>query len=206
MKAAGQDSAEAWAKVKEWTAKKRDFLQNRVDLPLVKSQNGGIMRLRGDPVTISSIEKPVEKPIEQRNSSRGKPSAIMHFDVELNTRQKAILEKLPEYDSREVFAKNDVNMSDLSVLTAKTGDEFALFTREGKRLVIRGNSSKVNIGKEEAIELNRHGYIWSGHTHPGADKNCLLASDGDMLILSCFDQQRSVIYNSVGDYRDFWKE
>ena len=33
MKAAGQDSAEARAKVKEWTAKKRDFLQNRVDLP-----------------------------------------------------------------------------------------------------------------------------------------------------------------------------
>lgn len=60
MKAAGQDSAEARAKVKEWTAKKRDFLQNRVDLPLVKSQNGGIMRLRGDPVTISSIESPLK--------------------------------------------------------------------------------------------------------------------------------------------------
>ena len=43
MKAAGQDSAEARAKVKEWTAKKWDFLQNRVDLPLAKSRNGGII-------------------------------------------------------------------------------------------------------------------------------------------------------------------
>lgn len=33
MKAAGQDPSEARAKVKAWTAKKRDFLQNRVDLP-----------------------------------------------------------------------------------------------------------------------------------------------------------------------------
>ncbi len=33
MKAAGQDPSEARAKVKAWTTKKRDFLQNRVDLP-----------------------------------------------------------------------------------------------------------------------------------------------------------------------------
>lgn len=58
MKAAGQDSAEARAKVKEWTAKKRDFLQNRVDLPLAKAQKGGIINAVSNaltPVTGASI-------------------------------------------------------------------------------------------------------------------------------------------------------
>ena len=47
MKAAGQDPAEARAKVKAWERKKTEFLQNRVTLPLANSPNGGIISSEG---------------------------------------------------------------------------------------------------------------------------------------------------------------
>lgn len=153
-------------------------------------------------MTISSIEQP----IEQQHTGKGNPNAILLYDVELNNRQKELLDKLPEYDSRTTVSKNDVNMSDLSALTAKTGDEFAMFTKGNERLIIRGAYNKVNIGLEEADFLASQGYKWSGHTHPGTDMHCLEASGGDWQILSCFHQSSMVIYNSKGQYRLFIKE
>lgn len=148
----------------------------------------------------------ISSPIEARNDSRGKPNAILHFDIELNSRQKRILEALPDYNSRVIVKKENVSMADLSALTAKTGDEFALFTKGGERLVIRGNSFKVEIDQEEAGILNGQGFTWSGHTHPGTDFNCMSASDGDYLILNQFSQNSSVIYNSTGDFAVFSKD
>ncbi|MCD8383272.1 MAG: phage minor capsid protein [Clostridiales bacterium] len=169
---------------------------------VASSGETGIIKLGNNSVTISSIDSP----IEQRNTSRGKPGAILHFDVELNTRQQALLDSLQEYDSRVTISKSDVNMTDLSALTAKTGDEFAMFTKGGDRLIVRGNSVMVNITLEEARELAAAGYTWSGHTHPGTGTSCLIPSSGDKSVLACFDQPSSCIYNSVGDYYVFWKE
>lgn len=154
-------------------------------------------------VTISSS---IEAPIESKHTGKGNPNAILTFGVELNNRQKQLLDKLPEYDKRTMVPKNSVNMSDLSALTAQTGDEFAMFTKGNERLIIRGNTVKVNINLDEAKNLAAQGYRWSGHTHPGEDKNCLLASAGDQLVLNCFKQAKSVIYNSKGQYRTFFKE
>lgn len=97
-------------------------------------------------------------------------------------------------------------MKDLSALTAYTGVEFAMFTKGSERLIIRGSSSHVNIGFAEAILLSKHGFRWSGHTHPGTDRNCSMPSTGDKEILKCFRQNISVIYDSKGQYRTFEKE
>ena len=102
--------------------------------------------------------------------------------------------------------RESVNMADLSALTAKTGNEFAMFTKQSERLVIRGNASKVNIGVEEALILAAEGYRWSGHTHPGVGINVLMPSSGDKEILRCFGQDNSVIYNSKGVFATFGKE
>lgn len=152
-------------------------------------------------MTISAIEQP----IEQQHTGKGNPNAILTFDVDLNNRQKELLEGLPEYDSRIIVPKESVNMSDLSALTAKTGDEFAMFTRGNERMVIRGNSIMVNTGINEAKQFAEQGYKWSGHTHPGFDFLCMQPSDGDYEILDCFNQKISVIYNSKGDFRTFEK-
>ena len=166
------------------------------------SGESGIIKLRSDNMSISSIEVP----IEQRHTGKGNPNAVLMFDIELNNRQRALLDSVPDYDSRVTVPKSSVNMADLSALTAKTGDEFALFTKGNERLIIRGNSVKVNITPEDARGLAKNGFKWSGHTHPGSDFNCLMPSDGDKAVLCEFEQTTSAIYNSKGMFATFGKE
>ena len=47
MRAAGQDSAEAREKVKEWQSQKNDFLSNRVTLGIANTENRGIIKTDG---------------------------------------------------------------------------------------------------------------------------------------------------------------
>ncbi|MGN0552165.1 MAG: hypothetical protein ACI4I1_02195 [Oscillospiraceae bacterium] len=148
----------------------------------------------------------IEQPIEQKHTGKGNPNAILIFDVELNSRQERLLKLLPEYDSRAIVPKGSVNMADLSALTAKTGNEFAMFTKGNERMVVRGNTGGVNIDVEQAMHLNTEGYRWSGHTHPGTEINTTIPSSGDKEILNCFDQEQSVIYDSKGNFRTFEKE
>ena len=155
---------------------------------------------------INSIERPIELPIEQRNTGKGNPNAILQIGRPLNNRQQQLLEQLSEFDSRVIVAKNDVKMTDLSALTAVTGDEFAMFTKGGERLIIRGSSVQVNIDNEAAKELSAKGYRWIGHTHPGMDYNALQASPGDKAVLQCFNQKNAVIYNSKGQFLIFERE
>lgn len=141
--------------------------------------------------------------IMSRNSGRGNPGAITHFDVDLNTRQKNLLQQLPDCDSSIIISKGDVNLKDLAALTAKTGDEFAMFTRGSQRMIIRGNASAVNIDGTMAQELYNEGFKWSGHTHPGTGINVKFASEGDMYILEQFNQTQSVIFDSQGNFSLF---
>ena len=149
--------------------------------------------------------KVINSPIERGNN--GNPAAIMHFDVDLNNRQKRLLESLPEYGSRITVPKKDVNMRDLSALTAKIGSEFAMFTKGKERLIVRGGPSNTPITVEDAEELAKAGYRWSGHTHPGSGMNVLTGSGGDYTILGVFEkytgQTLSAVYDSLGRYNTF---
>lgn len=149
-------------------------------------------------MTVSSIDSP----IEQRHTGKGNPNAIMIFDVPLNNRQQALLDVLPEYDSKITVPRNSVNMADLSALTAKTGVEFAMFTKGSERLIIRGNEYMVNFDVEQAEKFAAQGYKWSGHTHPGTGQLCLFPSDGDRGILKAFGQKISVIYKFTRTFFD----
>lgn len=148
----------------------------------------------------------IEQPIEQQHTGKGNPNAVLTFDVPLNNRQSAILARLGDYDSRVTVSKKDVNMADLAAFTAKTGHEFAMFTKGNERLIVRGNGVKVEIDLEQAAELAAAGYRWSGHTHPGDTINCLMPSPGDKAVLAAFKQDVSVIYNSKGQFATFEKE
>jgi len=141
--------------------------------------------------------------IENRYTGVGVPSDIYNYGKPLNGRQQALLDKLPGYNSRAVVGKDDVSMNDLSALTAQEGVEFAMFTRGSERLVVRGDAEHVNIGSSSAAELRFQGYKWSGHTHPGDSRIVLRASKGDKSVLRAFNQNVSVIYNSVGGYQTF---
>ena len=93
----------------------------------------------------------IETPIEQRNTSKGRPSAIVIFGRPLNNMQEKLLKSLSEYDSRVVVKKSEVRMMDLAALTAVTGVEFALFSRGSECLVIRGDAVHVNIDLEAVL-------------------------------------------------------
>lgn len=165
--------------------------------PLTGGGKSGIIKMRGDNVPT------IRQPIEQRNTGKGSPNAMLHFDRPLNNRQMRLLEQLPVFDSRATVRKKAVNMRDLAALTAQTGDEYALFTRKGERLVIRGSAAMTNIDEQTAREMAAAGWRWSGHTHPGTDLFCLYSSEGDRLVLDAFGQETSVIYNSLGQWLTF---
>ncbi len=143
------------------------------------------------------------QPIEQRNTSKGNPGAMLHFDRPLNNRQIRLLDALPAFDSRTTVRKSDVNMRDLSALTAFTGVEYALFTRRGERLIIRGSEYMTNIDPETAAQMAADGWRWSGHTHPSAGVNARTASSGDYRILEAFGQQYSMIVDIAGRFDIF---
>ena len=147
------------------------------------------------------IGKVISNPIEF-----GHPVDVVFGTKALSRRQQNILDKLPDYGSRAVVKKKDVSMLDLSALTAKTGNEFAMFTCERERLVIRDDIETVPIRSDDAIKLREAGYRWSGHTHVGITNADLVASKGDIEILEAFKQENSVIYNSLGMHKKIKEE
>lgn len=104
------------------------------------------------------------------------------------------------------MSKKDVNLKDISALTAKTNVEYALFTRKGERMVIRGANDHVQITAALARDMAAQGWRWSGHTHPGEGSNVKIASPGDMEVLKAFGQNYSVILDSTGKYEVFGGE
>lgn len=158
---------------------------------LQSTQNSGI------------ISMSIDQPINARDSTVGKPNAVSIFGSKLSKRQETLLSQLPGYDSRVTVPKRSVNMKDLASLTAKTGVEFAMFTKGGERLIVRGNRARVNISVEMAKSLAADGYRWSGHTHPGSDELTTMASYGDVEVLKAFGQLQSAIYDSLGRHQIF---
>ena len=144
--------------------------------------------------TISNMSGIINKPIEQAH-----PSDV-RWGKELSKRQQSILDQLPNYGDRVTVNKRDVSMLDLSSMTAKTGDEFAMFTRQEKRLIVRGSKENIPLSEIDLLKLRDDGYKWSGHTHPGFMGANLIASQGDKDVLSLFEQGNSAIYNAAGRY------
>lgn len=199
-KEAGLPTQHARAEAAGFTWKDAKAAERAAKKSIAKQKKTDILKIGNAPTAHQ-----INSPIESRNTANGKPGAIIHFGASLNKRQQAVLDRLPDYDSRVVVKKSSVSMKDLSALTAETGVEFAMFTKGAERLIVRGDKVSVAIDAEEAHALAKAGYRWSGHTHPGFDLNTLLASSGDIQVLGCFSQAQSVIYNAMGDYLVFGK-
>lgn len=142
-------------------------------------------------------KRKIAMPIESRHSV-GKPPGIALFGDKLSKKQQKLLTKLQKYDEKVVVSKRSVSMKDLAALTAHEGVEFAMFTRKGKRLIIRGGRNDVNIDDEKMKKLAQLGYRWSGHTHPVTNLHELVPSPGDRNVLRASGKNLSVIYSSTG--------
>lgn len=133
----------------------------------------------------------------------GNPRAIVRGLGGLNKAQQQTLSQLPRYGSRTIIPKRWFGSRDLAALTTETGDEFAMFSSRGQRMIIRGDFESVPINAHDAQALASQGWRWSAHTHPGTTPLVLRSSEGDRIILSYFANQRSAIFNSLGDRKLF---
>lgn len=138
-----------------------------------------------------------------RDANIGNPAAIAKGFGELSTRQSRMLDALPEYGNSVIQHKSDVTMTDIAALTAKTGDEFAIFTRGSQRMIMRGDSASVPITPEIAAKMSDEGWRWSAHTQPGLETRHTIASAGDQAVLEAFGQEHSLIMNSRGQANVF---
>ena len=140
-------------------------------------------------------------------SASGNPKDIIFEGAELNKRQQKLLQQLQNYGDRAIVRKSDVNLNDISALTAYSGNEYALFINSGRRMVIRGDSRTVPGDINIAQNLSGQGWRWSGHSHPGMTRTVLAPSRPDRIILQQFKNQTySATVNSVGGYQRFSKD
>lgn len=136
------------------------------------------------------------------SNASGKPAAIARGMGALNSRQKTVLDRLPVYGSKTIAHKS-FGQRDLSALTAATGDEFAMFSTGGRRLIYRGDFESVPITPAIGSDLAAQGWKWSSHVHPGFDVGVLHSSLGDRAVLAAMGGGKSAVCNSDGQLRLF---
>ena len=154
---------------------------------------------------LSQFEKFKQSQPKRITISASSPGEIAHGYGELSARQAKHLAELPAPGKTINLFKSDINVTDLAALTAKTGDEFYMFTLGSKRIIVRGFSDKFRIEGELFNKLTTQGWRLSAHTHPGTANKVLLSSGADRATLKVLGQEQSVIVNSSGSRRIFTK-
>lgn len=146
----------------------------------------------------------------RRTSETGKPVLIFNTQYgKLSKTQKLLLLKLKSSNVVSFDRVDDnihIKMKDLSCLTAFTGREYSLFSRNDRQFLIVGTDRGICIDEQLSNQLIKTGYKWTGHTHIGDTELCLMPSDADYRTLKKFKQKQSVIYNSIGQFYVFGKE
>ena len=113
--------------------------------------------------------------------------------VNLKARQEAIYQKIPNRNDAEIFRKKQVNIKDLAALTAYTGDEFALFYKGKRAIVVHGSPSNCNVYGETYDTIIREKWVWIAHSHPTTTKLKPSPSDVDSLKLFTWQKESSII-------------
>ena len=136
----------------------------------------------------------------------------------LNKRQRELLDLLSEpgstvivpkktvsmNDSTVIVPKKTVSMNDLRQLTNVTGDEFNMFTKSGRRLIIRGSGNTISISKEMYDDLMAGVYgKFSGHTHPPG--HSLDPGPADEGFLRSLGQKRSSVWGNSDGHNEGWR-
>ncbi|MES9903020.1 MAG: hypothetical protein ABW168_10090 [Sedimenticola sp.] len=101
------------------------------------------------------------------------------------------------FGAETTILKKGFGNNDLAVLSAATGDEFAMFTTGGRRLIVRGDADGVPISTLDgsAQRLADQGWRFSSHVHPDGS---LMSSAGDRNVLSVFSNSKSAVLDPYG--------
>jgi hypothetical protein len=129
-------------------------------------------------------------------STNGVPSAIARGYGTLSSAQLAVLDQLD---------KRAFGQQDLSALTAATGDEFAMFSTGGRRMIIRRRLERTCRRRHGAAACGPGMALLRAHS-PGFDYGVLRSSEGDRAVLAAFGGAHSAILNSMGRWQLFSPE
>ncbi len=129
------------------------------------------------------------------SSPGGGLRAIASGAADLSPSQAGVLARLEGYGSSTIIPKRGFGHNDLAALSAATGDEFAMFTTGGRRMIMRGSPGTVPVTPAQAEALSAQGWRWSAHTHPDG---ILRSSAADRAVLAPFSNQRSAILDPFG--------
>lgn len=198
MNAAGLDSSDAAAKVREWQARQRAFIdQTCFKHDYAREQIATLVRGKN---VISGIETPLISTAENRE--RRYLENLRSGNVHLNRRHKDIIKEIPSKGDWSYFAPNKVELKDLAALTAATKDEFALFSN-GERAIIIHGATNWNIPESAWTEIERQKLVWVGHSHPPTVN--VAASDQDRETLRKFFtwQEKSAIIDILGNVCEY---
>ena len=144
---------------------------------------------------------PRTAPGSGRIVSSGPQGAMNGTAKPLTSLQRRLLEQLSSSESQLIVPKGTVSMNDLRNLTLHTGDEFAMLTRSGERLIFRGLGgadgtlpSIPQLSVDTAGRYAAQGWRFSGDTHtPGFQA---IGSVGDKNVLRAFGQRQSGVWGS----------
>ncbi|MCA9088359.1 MAG: hypothetical protein KDA90_06950 [Planctomycetaceae bacterium] len=130
-----------------------------------------------------------------RYVTNGPAGAMFDSAKPLTSSQRSLLGNLQSAGAEVIVGKKFVSMNDLRNLTLHTGDEFAMLTRGGERMIVRGNGGKIpTLNADRAAQLSGQGWRFSGHTHtPGFQA---VRSQGDINVLRAFGQRQSAIWGA----------
>lgn len=164
----------------------------------------------GKEITKETAEKIEKELTEQTRENLVKANNIINTSIHnlglgervpissLNKRQRELLQQLRKPGSTAIIRKKSVSMNDLRQLTNVTGDEFNMFTRGGKRLIIRGKGNQISVSEEMFDDLKKGVYgKFSGHTHPAG--HSLEPGPSDEPFLKALGQSRSSVWGNTGE-------
>ena len=123
------------------------------------------------------------------------------IDVSQLTRtQRRVLERLPMWGDRTFAASSNFKFRDLVALSRATRDEFAMLSRDGLRMVIRGTPEEIPaLSTAAARHYSEQGWRFTGHTH----FTTVLPSAGDRNVLRAFGHRTSVVVVTDGAAQAF---
>lgn len=134
--------------------------------------------------------------VSSRNTAFGKLRAVIG-GAPLNNRQSKLLSALQSNQDYVIIKKKDVNFRDMCALAAHEGVEFAMLSRRGERMLIRGTLEHVDaINGVTAKQYRNDGWRWSGHVHVLGG---LVPSSFDIYIMKLFGQNQSALFDLSGN-------
>ena len=97
----------------------------------------------------------------------------------------------------------DASIYSLAALTAKTGDEFAMFAKNDVKIIIRGASNKPWIVPDDLLRrIFDEKLRWTGHSHPTTVNLEASVEDRETLHKLTW-QKKSAVIDLNGDVKEF---